>query len=100
MARPELTDARRADADRIYAALREACDTDLRQLAELLASKSSAEFFGATEFDVRDRVHAIGDKALQAALVGRQRGATAAPAPAAPTAADRPSSNAGNPSRS
>jgi hypothetical protein len=67
-------------ADRLYQALRSACDDDLRQLARLLASKPDDKLLGRTEFEVRDRVHAIGSKALEAALNGRKKGGIKAPA--------------------
>ena len=36
-------------------------------LAELLASKEDSQILGPTEFEVRDRVHRIGAKALETA---------------------------------
>jgi hypothetical protein len=71
-----LTPAQQAEAQRIYDALRQAADQDLRAVAELLACKPDAQLLGATEFEVRDAVHRIGAKALQAALDGRKKGAT------------------------
>ena len=100
MARPSLTPQQQAEARRIYEALRTAADADLRELAELLAGKADAELFGATEFQVRDAVHRLGAKALAAALEGRKKGATTAPAAPAPAAARPPSSSAGRPSGS
>ena len=67
-------------AERIYQTLRQATDSDLRGLAELLASKPDRQLLGPTEFEVRDRVHTIGAKALQTALDERKKGATKAPA--------------------
>ncbi len=67
-------------AERIYQNLKQAADPDLRGLAGLLASKPDRELLGRTEFQVRDQVHKIGAKALQAALDERKRGATKAPA--------------------
>ena len=73
--------AEQADlAERIYQTLRQAADADLRDLAELLASKPDRQLLGRTEFEVRDRVHRIGAKALQAALGERKKGGTKAPA--------------------
>ncbi len=54
--RPELTTEQRAEADRIHAAMLEAATDDLRELAELLATKDDTNIFGATEFTVRDIV--------------------------------------------
>ena len=70
-----LTPEQQAEAQRIYDALKAGLDSDIRQIAELLASKPDAQLLGATEFEVRDRVHAIGAKAVQSALSGRKKGA-------------------------
>ena len=59
---------------------RQAADSDLRSLADLLASKPDQQLLGRTEFEVRDRVHEIGAKALRAALDGRKKGGTGVPA--------------------
>jgi hypothetical protein len=67
-------------AERIYTTLRQATDSDLRGLAALLASKPDRQLLGANEFEVRDRVHKIGAKALQTALDQRKKGGTRAPA--------------------
>ena len=74
MPQPHLT-AEQADlAERIYQTLRQAADSDLRGLAELLASKPDRQLLGETEFEVRDRVHKIGAKAIETALNERKRG--------------------------
>ena len=67
-------------AERIYQSLRQAADADLRGLAELLASKPDRQLLGQTEFEVRDRVHKIGAKALETALDERKKGGTKGPA--------------------
>jgi hypothetical protein len=76
MSHPPLTPEQQAEAQRIYEALRQAADADLRAVAELLAGKPDAQLLGATEFEVRDKVHGIGAKAIQAALQGREKGGT------------------------
>jgi len=60
--------------------LRPRIEEELRQLTQLLASKPDDKLLGKTEFEVRDRVHRIGAQALEAALNGRKKGATKAPA--------------------
>jgi hypothetical protein len=95
MARASLTPDRQAEAQRIYEVLRRVTDADLRDMAELLAGKADGELFGATEFQVRDAVHRIGAKALEAALGGRKKGGTTAPAAPAPAAGGRRSSRGG-----
>src|SRR5687767_2171181 len=96
----DLTPEQRAEADRLYAHLRCAVDADLRALAELLASKADGDIFGRTEFDVRDRVHAIGAKALEGALAGRKKRGTPAAASPVSTATARPASSVTRPAGS
>jgi hypothetical protein len=67
-------------AERIYQAMRPACEDELRRIARLLASKPDDKLPGKTEFEVRDRVHAIGAKAIETALDERKRGGTWGPA--------------------
>jgi len=43
------------------------------KLAKALASKADSELFGANEYEVRDRVHALGAKALEVAANERQK---------------------------
>src|SRR6266496_638104 len=43
-------------------------------MARLLVSKKNHEILGATEFEIRDRVHRIGAHALEAALSERKKG--------------------------
>jgi hypothetical protein len=75
-----LTPEKAELAERIYQALRQAADSDLRGLAELLASKPDRQLLGQTEFEARDRVHKIGARAFEAALDERKKGATKGPA--------------------
>ena len=67
-------------AERIYQTLRQAADSDLRDLAELLATKPDRQLLGQTEFEVRDLVHKIGAKAFETALDERKKGGTEVPA--------------------
>jgi hypothetical protein len=79
MSRLPLTPEQAELSDRIYHTLRQAAEADLRQLADLLASKPDRQLLGQTEFEVRDAVHKIGAKAFEAALEERKKGATKAP---------------------
>jgi hypothetical protein len=76
MSRQSMTPEQADCAERIYQPLRQAADADLRLLAELLACKPDHQLLGKTEFEVRDRVHKIGAKALETALQERKKGAT------------------------
>lgn len=71
--RASLTPEQQTEAERIRQALLDASADDLRELAELLATKNDANIFGATEFAVRDIVHRIGAQAIQTALEGRKK---------------------------
>ena len=98
--RPELTPDQQAESDRILAAFRQAAESDLRELADLLATKDDSNTFGATEFTVRDIVLRVGAKAVEAALAERKKGGTTGRAAPAPTAASPPGSSGGGSSRS
>jgi hypothetical protein len=91
---PELE----AEAQELLTRLRTQTDADLLALARLLVSKADCDLFGATEFQVRDLVHRIGAKALEA-RVAQKKTATKAPASSARTADKRPNSTATGPKR-
>src|SRR5438045_1987243 len=97
MLRPslDLTPEQRDEADRIKRRLLAAVEDEVEGIAELLASKPDGQLLGATEFQVRDRVHAIGARAIEAALDERKKGATRAPARDARPATAPASSSAG-----
>ena len=95
--RPELTPEQKVEADRLHAAMLEATAGDLRELAELLATKNDSNIFGATEFMVRDIVLRVGAKAIQTALSERKKGGTTGPAAPVPNVRSRPGSSAGDP---
>ena len=76
MSQSHLTTDQTELAERIYQSLRQGTDSDLRGLAELLASKPDRQLLGQTEFEVRDAVHKIGAKAFEAALDERKKGGT------------------------
>jgi hypothetical protein len=62
-----------AEEQRIYELLGKVTDAELRRMAKLLAGKQDAELFGQTEFELRDRVHALGARALEAVADERQK---------------------------
>jgi hypothetical protein len=80
MTRPELTPEQQAEAQRIEGILIESVRDDVRAIAELLASRPDHQLLGKTEYEVRDRVHRIGAKAIETALNGRKKGGTRGPA--------------------
>jgi hypothetical protein len=75
-----LTPEQQAEAQRIAEILMETARQEIQRIAELLASKPDHQLLGRTEFEVRDRVHKIGAKALETALNERKKGATKGPA--------------------
>ncbi len=79
----DLTPQQRDEADRIKRRLMAVVEDEIQGIAELLASKPDRQILGPTEFQVRDRVHKIGARAIETALDERKKGATKAPAPAA-----------------
>jgi hypothetical protein len=79
----ELTHEQREEADRIERRLLDVIGHEIRGIAELLASKPDRQILGQAEFQVRDRVHKIGAKAIETALDERKKGATKGPALAA-----------------
>jgi hypothetical protein len=76
-----LTPEQRDEADRIKQRLMAVVEDEIQGIAELLASKPDRQILGQAEFQVRDRVHHIGARAIEAALHERKKGATKAPAP-------------------
>jgi hypothetical protein len=61
------------EEQRIYELLGKVSDQELRRMAKLLAGKGDAELFGKTEFELRDRVHALGARVLEAVAEERQK---------------------------
>lgn len=72
----KLSAEQEAEVERMMDVVSGAASVELRQLARLLASKPNRELLGATEFLVRDGVHRIGLRLLEAALEERKKGGT------------------------
>jgi hypothetical protein len=62
-----------AEEQRIYELLGKVSEQELRRMAKLLAGKGNSELFGQTEFELRERVHALGARALEAVAEERQK---------------------------
>ena len=90
----DLTPEQRDEADRIKQRLLAVVEDEIQGIAELLASKPDRQILGEAEFQVRDRVHKIGARAIETALDERKKGGIKAPVPAAPPAAAPASSSA------
>ena len=76
MAQLNLTTEQEAQAQRLTDLIMAKTREELLQMNRLLASKKDGDLLGATEFDVRDRVHKIGAQVLEAALNERKKGGT------------------------
>jgi hypothetical protein len=80
VARVVLNAEQEQEAQRVGKILQEKMAGDILELARLLVSKKDAEIFGKTEFEVRDRVHQLGAKAMETVLDERKKGGTKGPA--------------------
>lgn len=89
-----LTPEQELEAARIEDIVRGAATVEIRQICRLLASRQNREFFGRTEFMLRDAVLRIGARALDAALEERKKRGTGDRAGSVPTAAQTPASRA------
>ena len=63
----ELDEEQEAESQRIYERLRGAFDEELKTMARFMASQPNHQLFGQTEFELRDRVHELGARALETA---------------------------------
>ena len=72
-----LTPQQEAEAQRLADLIAQKAREEALHMARLLVSKADHELLGATEFEIRDRVHRIGAHALETVLNGRKKGATA-----------------------
>jgi len=66
LSQPVLSVEQQAEAELIYERIRGAFDEEARRLAELMAAKETRHIFGETEYQIRDRVHALGAEVLAA----------------------------------
>jgi hypothetical protein len=69
----ELDGNQQAEAERMFARLRPVFEEEARRMAMLMASKDDAHLFGQTEFELRDRVHALGAEVLEQAAAERSK---------------------------
>lgn len=76
MTESRLTPEQQAEAERIEQALLQASRSDIRRMAELLASKEDRHLLGETEFQLRDLSHVIAATALETALHERKKRGT------------------------
>jgi hypothetical protein len=67
--RPELNEDQKQLADLIFQRIAGTFETAARQIAERMASKETSQLLGATEFELRDRVHELGYAAKKRGLI-------------------------------
>jgi hypothetical protein len=72
----KLTPEQEAEAQRLANIIIEKTKEEAVQMARLLVSKPDHQLLGATEFEIRDRVHKIGACAIEAAVNQRKKGGT------------------------
>ena len=89
----ELTDDQEAEAAVIEDILNASSRATVHYIARLLASKANREFFGETEFQIRDAMHRLGAEGMDAALAERKKRGTKDRASSARTATKTPSSS-------
>jgi hypothetical protein len=72
----DLTPEQEAHAQELAETVLKALEADILQMTRLLASRPDHLVLGQTEFQVRDIVHRIGAKTIQAELDARQKKGT------------------------
>jgi len=75
-----LTPEQEAEAELIEDNLKAVTAAEIRQISRLLAAKENRHLFGETEFQVRDAVHRIAARGMDAALDARKKKSTKDPA--------------------
>ena len=71
-----LSPEQEAEALRIAEIIGRRAQEEALQMARLLVSKPDEEFFGKTEYEIRDRSHRIGAHAIETALRERKKRGT------------------------
>ena len=69
----ELTAEQEAEAQRLADAITIKTKEELLRITRLLVSKKDHQLLGETEFEVRDLVHQIGARAIEAAVNERKK---------------------------
>jgi hypothetical protein len=76
MSELKLTAEQEAEAQRLADIIAEKTKEEALRMARLLVSKPDHELLGATEFEIRERVHKIGACAIETAVNQRKKGGT------------------------
>ena len=78
MSKVTLTAEQEAEAQRLAELFMQKAKEEALTMARLLVSKQDHEILGATEFQIRERVHQLGAHAIETALHERKKGGTTA----------------------
>ena len=78
MADINLTAEQEMEAQRLAEIIGQKAKEEALTMARLLVSKQDHELLGATEFQIRERVHKLGAYAIETALNERKKGGTKA----------------------
>jgi hypothetical protein len=76
MSKFALTPEQEAEAQRLAEIIGRKAQEEALQMARVLVSKSDAEIFGKTEYELRDSAHRVAAHALETALSERKKGGT------------------------
>ena len=87
---PPLTPEQQLQADQFATLFLRVAQREAHRFGALIASRADDQLLGRTEFDLRDLVHQVGAKFLEAALEERKKGATTGPASSARPASRTP----------
>ena len=75
-----------AERQRVHDLVLNVMDQEAWKITDLMLSKRDDQLFGTTEFALRDRVHQVGAKVLEATVNDRKKGGTKAAASSAQSA--------------
>ena len=76
MTEPLLTAEQEAEAQRLADLIGQKAREEALRMARILASKPDAQLLGATEFEIRERAHALAAHALETAVNRQKKGGT------------------------
>jgi hypothetical protein len=76
MSKSALTPEQEAEAQRLAEIIGRKAQEEALRMARVLVSKSDAEIFGQTEYELRDSAHRVAAHALETALRERKKGGT------------------------
>ncbi len=76
MSELHLTAEQEAEAQRLAELIAQRAKEEALAMARILVSKKDHEILGATEFEIRERVHKLGAHAIETALAERKKRGT------------------------